>query len=75
MYHTSTPTRHHSVLRQLVVDIQSESLSDKRNEYGHLSSGIQTEEEEVDDSHYEHGCCRAVRKSSLPVEFLGISSC
>ena len=45
--------------------------SDEHNQYRSLSSGIQIEEED-DGGRDEHGCCRAVRRSSLTVKFLGI---
>jgi len=52
-----------------IIDIQNESLANEHNESAKYNSGIPTEEEEVDDSHYKHGCCGTIRKSFLPVKF------
>jgi len=57
-----------------LITPEDSQVSDLPNDVGNISSGIKSGEEEVDDSGYEHDCCRAVRKSSPPVKFQGIRS-
>ena len=44
----------------------------EHNGRGGYGSSAQTKEKEIDDGYCEHGCRRAVRKSSSPVKSWGI---
>ena len=59
------------LLQERIINIHDHSLSDEHSESGNLSDDTQTGEDEVDDSRYEHGRCRAVRESFPPVKFRG----
>jgi len=63
----------YSLLWLQIINIQDESLANEHNELAKYNSGISTEEEEVDDSHYEHGCCGMIRKFFTSVKFWGSS--